>query len=70
MGLLYMVNFNLHGDHVPSTVSVVEPETMTEVAQVETGVIRRLSRGAGRTPALLRGDDGRGSVWKRADEAP
>ena len=29
-GFLYCVNFNLHGDMVPSTVSVVDPETMTE----------------------------------------
>ncbi len=43
-GLLYVVNFNLHGDHVPSTVSVVEPETMTEIAQIETGVMPHGSR--------------------------
>ena len=43
-GLLYVVNFNLHGDHVPSTVSVVEPETMTEVTQIETGVMPHGSR--------------------------
>ncbi|MEZ4700586.1 MAG: cytochrome D1 domain-containing protein [Rhodothermales bacterium] len=43
-GLLYVVNFNLHGDHVPSTVSVVEPETMTEIAQVETGIMPHGSR--------------------------
>jgi DNA-binding beta-propeller fold protein YncE len=27
-GLLYCVNFNLHGDMVPSTVSVVDPEEL------------------------------------------
>ncbi|MGI9174860.1 MAG: YncE family protein [Rhodothermales bacterium] len=43
-GLLYVVNFNLHGDHEPSTVSVVEPETMTEVTQIETGVMPHGSR--------------------------
>ena len=43
-GLLYVVNFNLHGDHEPSTVSVVEPETMTEITQIETGVMPHGSR--------------------------
>ena len=37
-GLLYAVNFNLHGPLEPSSISVVEVETMTEVARVETGV--------------------------------
>ncbi len=43
-GLLFAVNFNLHGDHVPSTVSVVETDSMTEVAQIETGVMPHGSR--------------------------
>ena len=43
-GLLYVANFNLHGDHEPSTVSVVEPETMTELKQIETGVMPHGSR--------------------------
>ena len=43
-GLLYVVNFNLHGDHEPSTVSVVEPATMTEITQIETGVMPHGSR--------------------------
>jgi len=43
-GLLYCVNFNLHGDMVPSTVSVVDPETMTELKQIETGVMPHGSR--------------------------
>lgn len=38
-GLLYVVNFNLHGEHAPSSVSVVDPETMTEVARTTTGVM-------------------------------
>ena len=38
-GLLYVVNFNLHGDMVPSTISVVETGTMIEVATIETGVM-------------------------------
>ncbi|PEN14184.1 hypothetical protein CRI94_03850 [Longibacter salinarum] len=43
-GLLYVVNFNLHGEPVPSTVSVVEPETMTEIETVETGIMPHGSR--------------------------
>ena len=43
-GLLFAANFNLHGDHVPSSVSVVETETMTEVAQIPTGVMPHGSR--------------------------
>ena len=38
-GLLYAVNFNLHGDMVPSTISVVETGTMIEVATIDTGVM-------------------------------
>ena len=37
-GLLYVVNFNLHGPLEPSTISIVEVETMTEVAQVPSGI--------------------------------
>ena len=37
-GLMYIVNFNLHGPMDPSSVSVVETRTMTEVARIETGV--------------------------------
>ena len=37
-GLLYVVNFDLHGPLDPGTVSIVETETMTEVARVESGV--------------------------------
>lgn len=43
-GLLFAVNFNLHGDPVPSTISVVETESMTEVAQIPTGVMPHGSR--------------------------
>ncbi|MEQ9403471.1 MAG: YncE family protein [Cyclobacteriaceae bacterium] len=43
-GLLYCVNFNLHGDMVPSTVSVVDPELMMEVKRIETGVMPHGSR--------------------------
>ena len=37
-GLMYVVNFNLHGPLEPSTISVVETDTMTEVERVPTGV--------------------------------
>lgn len=43
-GLLYCVNFNLHGDMVPSTVSVVDPESMTELDQITTGAMPHGSR--------------------------
>ena len=43
-GLLYCVNFNLHGDMVPSTVSVVDVETMTELDQITTGAMPHGSR--------------------------
>ena len=43
-GLLYVVNFNLHGPMEPSTVSVVDPETMEEITQVETGIMPHGSR--------------------------
>lgn len=43
-GLLYLANFNLHGKQEPSTVSVVDPATMTEVTQIETGVMPHGSR--------------------------
>jgi DNA-binding beta-propeller fold protein YncE len=35
-GLLFAVNFNLHGDPLPSSVSVVDIESMTEIARVPT----------------------------------
>ncbi len=38
-GLLYVVNSDFYGDHVTSTISVVETQTMTEVAQVPSGVM-------------------------------
>lgn len=43
-GLLYCVNFNLHGAMKPSSVSVVDPETMTEIKQIQTGVMPHGSR--------------------------
>jgi len=43
-GLLYVVNFNLHGDMVPSTVSVVDPDFMEVVTNIETGIMPHGSR--------------------------
>ena len=41
---LFVVNFNLHGDMVPSTVSVVSTQTMTEVARISTCTMPHGSR--------------------------
>ena len=41
---LFIVNFNLHGDMVPSTVSVVSTPTMTEVARIQTCTMPHGSR--------------------------
>ena len=43
-GMLYVVNFNLHGEHLPSFVSVVDPETMIEIERIQTGVMPHGSR--------------------------
>ena len=43
-GLLYVVNFNLHGDMVPSSVSIVATEPMIEVARVPTCTMPHGSR--------------------------
>ncbi len=42
--LLYVVNFNLHGDMVPSSVSVVATEPMLEVARIKTCTMPHGSR--------------------------
>lgn len=42
--LLFVVNFNLHGDPVPSTVSIVHTPTMTELARPTTCVMPHGSR--------------------------
>ena len=50
-GLLFAVNFNLHGGMEPGSISAVEVETMTEVARIDTGVMphgSRLGRGGTR----------------------
>lgn len=41
---LFVVNFNLHGDMVPSSVSVVSTPTMTEVARIQTCTMPHGSR--------------------------
>ena len=41
---LFVVNFNLHGDMVPSSVSVVATATMTEVARLQTCTMPHGSR--------------------------
>ena len=43
-GLLYAVNFDLHGDMQPSSVSIVDPEAMVEVARTTTGPMPHGSR--------------------------
>lgn len=43
-GLLYVVNFNLHGDMEPSIVSVVDPEAMKVVGEITTGIMPHGSR--------------------------
>ena len=41
---LFVVNFNLHGDMIPSSVSVVTPEDMTEIARIPTCMMPHGSR--------------------------
>ena len=43
-GLLYVVNFNLHGRMLPSSVSIVDPDAMVEVARTVTGAMPHGSR--------------------------
>lgn len=43
-GLLYVVNFNLHGEMEPSTVSVVDPESMFRLTDIDTGIMPHGSR--------------------------
>jgi len=43
-GFLFVVNFNLHGDMVPSSVSVVATEPMIEVARIQTCTMPHGSR--------------------------
>jgi len=44
-GLIYIVNFNLHGGHSESsTVSIVDPDEMIEIDRIETGIMPHGSR--------------------------
>lgn len=43
-GWVYVVNFNLHGPHEPSSLSIVDGKTMEEIERVETGVMPHGSR--------------------------
>lgn len=43
-GLLFVVNFNLHGDMVPSSVSVVDTGNMTEIRRITTCAMPHGSR--------------------------
>ena len=43
-GMLFCVNFNLHGKMEPSTVSVVDPYYMEEITQIKTGSMPHGSR--------------------------
>jgi DNA-binding beta-propeller fold protein YncE len=43
-GFVYVVNFNLHGDMVPSSVSVVSTDPFVEVARIETCTMPHGSR--------------------------
>jgi len=38
-GMLYVVNFDLHGEMVPSSVMVVDPESMDVISEFETGIM-------------------------------
>lgn len=42
--LLYCANFNLHGRMLPSSISIVDPEAMVEVARTTTGPMPHGSR--------------------------
>ena len=43
-GMLFCVNFNLHGKMAPSTISVVDPFSMKELKQIQTGAMPHGSR--------------------------
>ncbi len=43
-GWVYVVNFDLHGPHEPSTLSVVDGDTMEELERIETGIMPHGSR--------------------------
>jgi len=43
-GLMFVANFNLHGDMQPGTISVVDTVSMTEIARIEEGIMPHGSR--------------------------
>jgi DNA-binding beta-propeller fold protein YncE len=43
-GFLFVVNFNLHGDMEPSSVSIIDTVTMTEIARPQQGIMPHGSR--------------------------
>ena len=43
-GLMFVANFNLHGDMEPSSISVIDTVSMLEIAQVEQGFMPHGSR--------------------------
>ena len=43
-GFLFLLNFNVHWHHVQSSVSVTDTVSMTEIAEIEPGVIPYRSR--------------------------
>ena len=58
---MYVVNFDLHGEMKPSTISVVETRSMLEVAEIEVGIMPHSSR-------LNRAGDRQYSVMMMTDE--
>lgn len=60
IGLLYVVNFNLHGLPEPSSISVIDPESMSEVGRVGVGVMphgARMNREGSRLYSVNMMDD-------------
>jgi len=60
IGLLYVVNFNLHGLPEPSSISVVDPESMSEVGRIDVGVMphgARMNRAGTRLYSVNMMDD-------------
>ena len=43
-GLMFVANFNLHGDMEPSTISVIDTVSMLEIAQIDQGMMPHGSR--------------------------
>lgn len=43
-GLMFVANFNLHGDMEPSSISVIDSVSMMEVAQIDHGIMPHGSR--------------------------